>query len=354
MIRVLVTLSSGRVGGAEQHVLWLAEAVGRARGFEVAVACRPGEIVERLGAAGVRVHPMAFSDGVDLVTPLRLAWLAADFDLVHAHMNRAALYTRMGAALAGRPWVATAHGMTRGLYYQGAARVIAVSEAVRDHLQGQGVAPLTVIPNGLPPPSPAPARDLEELRRQARLPDPGDAVLLVILANLHPNKGQVLAVQALARLPPRLHLLLAGGGELPELDRLLAADPALAARVHRAGVLPSAAAPFEVADLVLVPSQREAFSLVAAEARMRGVPVLVSDVDGLREVVPDGCPAGLRVAGRDPERWAAAIAEVAERLEVWRLRARRAAAAARRRFALETQVRTTLALYAAALAETPR
>ena len=41
-------------------------------------------------------------------------------------------------------------------------------------------------------------------------------------------------------------------------------------------------------DIVLVPSRREAFGLVAAEAIASGRWVVASDVDGLREVVTDG------------------------------------------------------------------
>jgi len=335
-------VSSGRVGGAEQHVLWLAAGLGELPGFEAAVACRPGPIAGRLRDAGVPVHELAFGDGPDLLTPWRLARLARRFDVLHAHMNRASLYTRMAAALAGRPWVSTAHGMTKGFYYLGADRVVCVSQAVQRHMEAQGVGPCTTILNAIPPPAPPDLAELEELRRLVG--GRRDRVLALVLANFHPNKGQELALQALRDLPERYQLLLAGAGELPASAAARIAEPALAGRVFRVGVLSSAAAPFEVADLVLVPSRREAFSLVAAEARVRGVPVIAADVDGLREVVPDEAPAGLRVPGREPAAWAAAIREVGERLPAYRERARRGAAAAREAFSLARQVRATAAL----------
>ncbi|MCB1047476.1 MAG: glycosyltransferase, partial [Calditrichaeota bacterium] len=52
-----------------------------------------------------------------------------------------------------------------------------------------------------------------------------------------------------------------------------------------------------VADLLLLPSETESFGLVALEAMSCGVPVLASDVGGLRELVESGrtgflCPRG--------------------------------------------------------------
>ena len=346
--RVLLTISSGRVGGAEVHVLWMAREL-RAAGVEAEVACRDGDLATRLRAAGVPAHLLAFGDGLDVVTPVRLARLARGFDLLHAHMNRASLYTRFASALSGTPWVTTAHGMTKGVYYRGAHRVITVSDAVRRHLEAQGVGPLTVVPNGLPPPEEASEVDRERVAGALGAPDP-ERVLFVVLANLHPNKGQDLLVRALGELPERYHVLLAGAGGFPALDQVLEADPGLSGRVHRVGILDSAAAPYEVADALVVPSVREAFSLVAAEARMRGVPCVVSDVDGLVEVVPDDAPGCARVSGRDPTRWAEVLRELGEHREAWRARAEAGAEAARARFALEDCVAATRAVYGAVLA----
>jgi glycosyltransferase involved in cell wall biosynthesis len=309
----------------------------------VAVSCREGAIAERIRRDGVKVLPLAYSDGIDVLTPFRLARRAQNFDLMHAHMNRASLYTRIASWLSGIPWVTTAHGMTRGSYYRGSSQVLAVSEAVKLHLEAQGVTPVTEVPNGLPPLEEAQEAELQDLwERIGRTPG---RKLAVVLANLHRNKGQDLVVEALALLPEEYHLLLAGAGELPELEALYREHPGLESRVHRVGILSSAAAPFEVADLVLVPSRREAFSLVAAEARLRGKPLIVADVDGLRQVVPDEAPGCRRVAGRDPCRWAEVWAEVGEKLPTLRSQSEAGRTQAQVQFSLETQVQATVAIY---------
>jgi glycosyltransferase involved in cell wall biosynthesis len=59
-------------------------------------------------------------------------------------------------------------------------------------------------------------------------------------------------------------------------------------------------------DLLLVPSWREAFGRVAAEAMAMGVPVLATATGGPAEIVRDGRD-GVLLEPRDPARWAEAI-----------------------------------------------
>ena len=66
---------------------------------------------------------------------------------------------------------------------------------------------------------------------------------------------------------------------------------------------------YRAADLALVPSRSESFGLVALEAAACGVPVVASDVGGLRTLVDHG-RTGLRVPGRDPADYAAAVEQI--------------------------------------------
>ncbi len=322
----------------------------RDQGLAIEVACRDGALATRLEARDIPVHRFDFSDGLDWKTPYGLAQLSRSFDLVHAHMNRGALYTRLGCWWSGVPWISTAHGMTKAVYYRGARRVIAVSEAVRSHLAAQGIENLTVILNGLPHPCSPSAKDRAAVSAVLERKNPSDCLALV-LANLHPNKGQDLLLEAFTKLPERYKLLLAGAGTFQALTSLLDQNPGLADRVFRIGILESGAAPLEAADLVVVPSRREAFSLVAAEARMRGIPVVVSDADGLKEVVPDDALGGKRVSGRDAQVWADALFEVGEHLSTWKKHAEAGQAEALERFSLEPCVQKTRQVYEEILKE---
>ncbi|GAB7004362.1 glycosyltransferase family 4 protein [Nocardioides sp. AN3] len=67
---------------------------------------------------------------------------------------------------------------------------------------------------------------------------------------------------------------------------------------------------YAAADLVVLPSRRETYGMVLTEALARGVPVLASDVGGVREAVgvtPDGRVPALLVPPADPDALAASL-----------------------------------------------
>ena len=82
----------------------------------------------------------------------------------------------------------------------------------------------------------------------------------------------------------------------------------LDARVTLAGALtgPALSAAYASADLVVLPSRHETYGMVATEALARGVPVLASDVGGVRESLGVPLP-GLLVPPEDPAALAAAL-----------------------------------------------
>ena len=79
---------------------------------------------------------------------------------------------------------------------------------------------------------------------------------------------------------------------------------------------------YQAADACLVPSRSESFGLVALEAAACGLPVIASNVGGLRDNVVDGV-TGLLVNERDPAEFAAAIDNLLEHQELRRLMGRR-------------------------------
>jgi len=107
---------------------------------------------------------------------------------------------------------------------------------------------------------------------------------------------------------PDAGLFVVGGARarsrVPELNDL-ASRLHIGDAVRFLGPIPNdkVARAFQAADVLLVPSHYEAFGLVALEARAAGVPVIASDVGGLRELVtPEN--GGARVAPGDYIAWA--------------------------------------------------
>lgn len=125
---------------------------------------------------------------------------------------------------------------------------------------------------------------------------------LLCVGRLTPAKGQVLLIQALARLrdaglPCRLTLV--GGG--PDRARIEAAIAAhgLADRVTLTGALnPQAVrAELERADIFVLPSLAEGIPVVLMEAMSSGLPCVSTPVNGIPELIEHGRSGLLAVPG---------------------------------------------------------
>lgn len=109
----------------------------------------------------------------------------------------------------------------------------------------------------------------------------GGPLKIGAFGRFHRQKGFDLLLDAMTRISPEVaELKLAGKGELSE------AFARQASNVSSIEILPAFSSPAEFlssVDVVAIPSRWEAFGLVGTEARAAGRPIIVSDVDGLRD-----------------------------------------------------------------------
>ncbi len=145
------------------------------------------------------------------------------------------------------------------------------------------------------------------------------------------EKGAVFLIDVFAGVleaEPNARLVLIGDGSARRAVEARLRELDLADRVELMGWRSRGAVEERLRTVAVqaVPSQwEEPFGLVAAEALMRGTPVVVSDSGGLREIVRHG-QTGLRVPPSDPDAWVDALVSLLRGSE----RSRRFSAAGRR------------------------
>jgi glycosyltransferase involved in cell wall biosynthesis len=315
-MKILQYITPARLGGAEMHVLALSAELVR-RGHQVTVLCPRGRpLVPELARAGLPYLAPRTMGKVDPVTLLRVAgWLRRGrYQVLHTHLSTASLLGSLAGRLAGVPVVATVHGFNAAFSFRGCPRLVAVSQAVREHLLRQGIPPprVRVICNGISLPVPADPAAVATVREQIGVPPGG--LLAGSLGRLRPEKGHRYLVEAMARLGervdlPPLSLLLVGEGTEAGALQAQVERLGLAGRVHFAGFQRDIAPYLAAMDIFVLPSLREGLSISALEAMALRRPVVASRVGGTPEVVEEG-KSGMLVPPADPESLAKAIAEL--------------------------------------------
>jgi glycosyltransferase involved in cell wall biosynthesis len=139
-------------------------------------------------------------------------------------------------------------------------------------------------------------QDALELRKLVGV---GDSPFLLFLGRLNPIKGPDILVDAFAILSSSrkdLHLIMAGpdDGMLAELQSRVSVL-GIEQRVHFPGFINGAikAAALRDAEMLVIPSRREAMSIVVLEGGACGCPVVFTDACGLENLVQRG--AGIMV-----------------------------------------------------------
>jgi glycosyltransferase involved in cell wall biosynthesis len=324
---LLQVLPALRSGGVERGTLEIAEAQ-IAAGFRAIVASAGGEMVpalEALGARHITLPLTAKSPWAIWRNAAALAGLARaeGVALIHARSRAPAWSALIAARRLGLPFVTTYHGAyNEGVpgkrFYNSVMargdRVIAISHFIADLIRtrhGVAEARLRVIPRGVDPrrfdPALVSPERLAALRAAWGLPEGRPIIMLP--ARVTRWKGQMVLVEAMARLPGDSFALLVGDAEeRPAFQAELLArieSLGLKDRVRLVGHATDMPAALLLADVVVHAStDAEAFGRTVIEAQAMARPVIASDLGAPRETVAEGI-TGWRIPPGD----AAALAD---------------------------------------------
>jgi glycosyltransferase involved in cell wall biosynthesis len=174
---------------------------------------------------------------------------------------------------------------------------------------------ITTIPNAVRVSLFRPPTVQERDEARARFGLPEDAVVLLYVAALQPEKHPVTAVEALGSLRPDTYLLMLGEGSERKRIESVAADLA-PGRVIAPGRVGGMQQAYWASDVAVLPSEGEGLPAALIEAGLSGLPCVASVSGGNADIVLDGV-TGRLVPWADAEALAAAVTETLEHRVSW-------------------------------------
>lgn len=235
------------------------------------------------------------------------------YDLVHVHTPVASFVTRWALRrVSSAQLVYTAHGFhfyngghpIKNLAYRSVEKTagpwtdhlvvmndedlaavgrysIVASDKV-SYVPGIGVDIDKMLMKGSDGPSRAAIRELINI--------PENAPVVLMVAEFIPRKRHFDALAAFARIDKAAgaHLVLVGTGPLEERTKELASQLGIADKVRFLGYRRDVPSLLQAADTLLLPSSQEGLPRSVMEAMVFGVPVVGSNIRGVRDLLADG------------------------------------------------------------------
>lgn len=288
--------------------------------YEIVVVSSPGKEMQTIEEReGVRCIEVPMQRHISPIKDLKSLWRMTKLlrrekpNMVHSITPKAGLITMMAARFAGVPVrlhtftgliFPTAKGLkkqilmlTDKLTCACATHIIPEGEGVKSDLQTHKITkkPLEVLGNGnirgidldyYNPKIPEIAEEAEKLRDL-------DRFTFVFIGRIVSDKGineLVKAFEMLKQEVPNVRLLLVGRSEEkldplePETIKTIKYDKDIEAVGQQKDVRPWLLA----ADALVFPSYREGFPNVVIEAGAMGLPSIVTDINGSREIIEEG------------------------------------------------------------------
>lgn len=315
MKTVLHLIETDGPGGAEKVFLSLTK--GMNRGYR-SVAClrAKGWLYDQLEQQGIPTYLVSDKGMFDpgFIRSLMKICKKEKVTLIQCHEFLMNFYGSLIGLLCRIPVVTTVHG--RYYYWEKARRrmamrfaashsqMVTVSQELTKFLVdkvGIPIENLKTIYNGI---------DLQQYRNSdavgSRLALPGvsDQVQVVgTVGNLYPVKGQTYLLQAMPLILkecPNTMFVFAGRGELEKVLKKEALDLGIEKYVRFLGFVADVPKFLNTLDVFTLPSLAEVFPLSVLEAMAHGLPLVVTNVGGNREIIEDGV-SGYIVQAADHE-----------------------------------------------------
>ncbi|MEH7225034.1 glycosyltransferase family 4 protein [Bacillus sp. JJ1566] len=303
-MKVLHLNAGAETGGGMIHILSLLDQLNREE-FILGVF-EEGEMSKRAREKGIQVEVFQQTSRYDLSILKRIIDYIKlnSIDIVHTHGPRANLYAVLLKPFTSCKWVTTIHSDPRDDFLNGGFKgtvftklnffsykrmdhFFAISNRFKDMLVEFGIKEnsITTIYNGISFTEPK----FERVTREELGLTKNDFVIIMI-ARLHPVKGHTIAFEAVKELKrdhPNVRLVLVGDGPIRQELEQKTAELGIENEVKFLGHKENIHGLLLNADAEILVSFSESFPLVILEAARAHVPVISTDVGGVKDLISD-------------------------------------------------------------------
>lgn len=267
-----------------------------------------GEISKEAEHLGIQVFYLHQKSRYDLSVLGKLKKIIESerIDILHTHGARANVYAYLLKKVTSFSWMTTVHSDPRLdfiscglkgwvftkihlLVLKKVQHFFAISERFKDILVGMGIKPsrITTIYNGV---SFDEVSHVNKGFTREKLGLREDHFVMITVGRLHPIKGHQYLLKALkkvieARPDITAKLLIVGDGILRESLHDLVNELHIKEQVIFLGYQDDVQSLYRLADVEILPSLSESFPLVVLEAAKEKLPVIATDVGGVRELI---------------------------------------------------------------------
>ncbi len=309
-MKVLHLTTHFDIGGITKAIINLAQGL-QDKGIEVSIASSGGDAehllknikhIRLLERTKSELSWKTFKGSYQLYRFLKNSGV----DVVHTHTRVTHMMMWWNQFFNDLPWVTTIHGFFknhsgRKILPLWGDYTIGISPAVIEDLKKQFLKTdhVLCIPHGVFMNSNLTKMDKKFYRTQLGLPQ--DQVLIGCISRLSPVKGQDILLKALEGIhlpfPFPWKLILVGDGpdhkKLQEMSR----TPELDGKVIFAGAVADPTSYYYALDLYVAPSLEEGLGLSILEAMACKLPVIASDIGGIRNIICDNIEGKLFPVG---------------------------------------------------------
>lgn len=304
-------------GGTEKYVLELISALGKERC--VLVYSEEGPFLEKFKQLGLPVYQVDMKGPFDFNAAWQIRKIARKegVDYIHAQFLRENYVSLLSVLLGSKAKVVWTYHMNIPMplimkfinYFMIRLnhRVISVAQFIKKVLLEKGIPEkkITVIYNGIKEP-------VIDYSQKV----PSNEKIISVVGRLSEEKGHTFLFNSLAKLKqdaPHLHwkLNIVGDGVLRQELEALAEKLAISSNVNFKGFVNNMGNEYINSDLIVLPSENEAFPFVAIEALAYEKPVISTNIGGLPEIIRDH-ETGILVPYGDVDALAKSIRELLE------------------------------------------